>query len=168
MIGSVIWGVMGDGGSGTLKSVGMALGLSFFPPAGDLAISSNWLSSKWSCKNTRNLFYQTRLKRRITIFSFFLQINNKQYRHVIAWWPCRGAEVYKLAWHNLEHGVGTKSRRQLITHFLLRTGSLGNRKSCFPIVVEFEQFGAEHPPISLSLLVPKVSSTLTCETLLAC
>jgi len=29
----------------------------------------------------------------------------------------------------------------------MRTGSFGKRKSCFPIVVEFEQFGAEHPPI---------------------
>ena len=41
LIGRVIWGVMGEGGSGTLKRVGMALGFSFFPPAGDLAISSN-------------------------------------------------------------------------------------------------------------------------------
>lgn len=81
-----------------MNSVGIALGLSFLPPAGDLAISSNWLSSKWS-------------------------------------------------WHSLEQGVGTKSRRQFTSHFLMRTGSFGKRKSCFPIVVEFEQLGAEHPPI---------------------
>lgn len=37
---------MGEGGFGTLNSVGTALGFSFLPPVGDLAISSNWLSSK--------------------------------------------------------------------------------------------------------------------------
>jgi len=31
-----------------VNRVGMALGFNFFPPAGDLAISSNWLCSKWS------------------------------------------------------------------------------------------------------------------------
>lgn len=36
----------GYGGSPTLNRVGIALGFSFFPPAEDLAISSNWLSSK--------------------------------------------------------------------------------------------------------------------------
>lgn len=72
---------------------------------------------------------------------------NKHYRHHVIAQRRFGAQVYKLAWHNLEQGVGTKSRRQFITHFLLRTGSFGNRKSCLPIVVELEQFGAEHPPI---------------------
>lgn len=50
--GSRIYGEVtaGKGGSPTLNRVGIALGFSFFPPAGDLAISSNWLSSKWSLR----------------------------------------------------------------------------------------------------------------------
>jgi len=50
----------GEGGSGTLNSVGIAFGLSFLPPAGDLAISSNWLSSKWSCHGNKALWQEYR------------------------------------------------------------------------------------------------------------
>lgn len=44
--GRLLCGVIGDGGFDTLNSVGTALGFNFLPPAGDLATSSNWLSSK--------------------------------------------------------------------------------------------------------------------------
>lgn len=141
---------MGDGGSGTLNRVGMALGFSFFPPAGDLAISSNWLSSKWSCEEIiwNASFARERTNDKPPYFvNLQMDNRNKHYRHYVIAQRCLGAQVYKLAWHNLEQGVGTKSRRQFITHFLLRTGSFGNLKSCLPIVVELEQFGAEHPPI---------------------
>lgn len=63
--------------------------------------------------------------------------------------------IVPLAWQSLEQGVGTKSRRQFISHFLIRIGSFGKRKSCFPMVVELEQFGAEHPPIVFAKLAQR-------------
>lgn len=60
LTGNTTWGVTGEGGSGTLNSVGIAFGLSFLPPAGDLAISSNWLSSKWSCHGNKALWQEYR------------------------------------------------------------------------------------------------------------
>ncbi len=137
---NVTWGVTGEGGSGTLNSVGIALGLSFLPPAGDLAISSNWLSSKWSCKSWK-LSFMTK----VHIYDYTKRTPEEWRRsYLLQNWILA---CFSLAWHSLEQGVGTKSRRQFTSHFLVRTGSFGKRKSCFPIVVEFEQFGAEHPPI---------------------
>lgn len=56
MLGSRLLGERSTGYTGypTQNIVGMALGFSFFPPAGDFAISSNWLSSKWSLKHTES------------------------------------------------------------------------------------------------------------------
>lgn len=58
------------------------------------------------------------------------------------------SNLCRFTWQSLEWGVGSKSLLEFTTHFFLRTGSLGNLKSCLPVLVELEQFGAEQPPIA--------------------